>query len=415
MALFATLIITKCSTNVNSQTLSIPSQKKYIDTLLIEGVNIWVRSEPKTGNVIMRLNNGNECYVLEKGEKQTIRGNTDYWYKIEYQKKEGWVFGSQTSIKQLKNENFEDFFHRFISDLKSAEYNEVNLQQYISPTQGVYFTGLDCYSSDQSIFVSNIKPYDLYYTRKSETSDLWSLIYSNYDLSELSGLKGEELKNRIEIKETNAILNMPMEIGTDEKRGLIIEFKLIEGKWYIYSVVDERCINKNAAGQKRLSLNDFIKAFIKEYFMGKDIDEMIANESSETFAFIHPDIGFARFFNPGVMCVPYDHKKYFSGKVQLTDNYVMHPNESPADGFCEESSSQDGVYYTFVKSLPVYYDITGEDIEKEIEWPYPEKYKESKKVVVNILENAWITKTMYFIEADGTWWLVIIDDCDCSA
>ena len=273
LTLLVSLFIAKSSTDVFSQTLYSASQKKYIDTLIIEGVNIWVRSEPKTGEVIMKLNSGDKCYVLAKGEKQSIRNNTDYWYKIDYQSKEGWVFGSQTSLKQ----------------------------------------------------------------------------------------------------------------------------------------------HENLYNQKYLPFKEYIKAFILEYFTGKDFDEMIVRYQEEPLAFIHPEIGFARFYNPGVMCGPYDYKANFSGKVQVENNFSVYPNEIPDNGFCEESSSPDGVYYTYVNNFPFYYDITDEGFEKEIEWPYPDNYKESRIVVVKILKNAWISKTMYFIEADGFWWLAIINDCDCSA
>lgn len=70
------------------------------DSLTIEGNNIWIRSTPITGKVVFTLNEGSVCQLLEKGEKQCIGEATDYWYHISYQNKKGWVFGSQTSMKQ---------------------------------------------------------------------------------------------------------------------------------------------------------------------------------------------------------------------------------------------------------------------------------------------------------------------------
>ncbi|MFC2080447.1 hypothetical protein ACFLRQ_03125 [Bacteroidota bacterium] len=69
------------------------------DTLTIEGKDIWIRDYPATGEVIMKLNTGDACVILEKGELAVIRDNVDYWYKIEFDGKEGWVYGSQTSKK----------------------------------------------------------------------------------------------------------------------------------------------------------------------------------------------------------------------------------------------------------------------------------------------------------------------------
>lgn len=67
--------------------------------LIIHGKDIWVRSEPATGVVVMKLNEGDKCSIIAKGFFEIIRGEADYWYKIEFNGKQGWVFGSQTSVK----------------------------------------------------------------------------------------------------------------------------------------------------------------------------------------------------------------------------------------------------------------------------------------------------------------------------
>jgi len=48
--------------------------------LSIIGKDIWVRDTPATGNVLMKLNGGDRCTVLEKGFMEMIRGDADYWY-----------------------------------------------------------------------------------------------------------------------------------------------------------------------------------------------------------------------------------------------------------------------------------------------------------------------------------------------
>lgn len=96
--------------------------------LTIEGNQIWVRTAPKTGEVVMKLNDGVVCEVLQKGEAHIIRGHKDYWYKIEHEGKTGWVFGAQTSIKRIATvddlERFLDFF------LKTYYYGN-NLEKLI--------------------------------------------------------------------------------------------------------------------------------------------------------------------------------------------------------------------------------------------------------------------------------------------
>lgn len=67
--------------------------------LWINGNDIWVRDAPSTGQVVMKLKSGDKCRILEKGKTQTIKDKTDVWYKIDFNGKVGWVFGSQTSVR----------------------------------------------------------------------------------------------------------------------------------------------------------------------------------------------------------------------------------------------------------------------------------------------------------------------------
>ena len=62
--------------------------------------------------------------------------------------------------------------------------------------------------------------------------------------------------------------------------------------------------------------------------------------------------------------------------------------------------------------LPGYPDpTTGEFMEMELF----EEYTNAPVMLVQIQHNKTIIKTMYFVFTNGRWWLVIIDDCDCSA
>lgn len=84
------------NTEQNHSVSENPETEEY---LTIEGNDIWVRNAAGDGEVIMKLDNGNQCLILEKGEEETINGYTDFWYKIDFEGKTGWVFGSQTSVK----------------------------------------------------------------------------------------------------------------------------------------------------------------------------------------------------------------------------------------------------------------------------------------------------------------------------
>lgn len=67
-------------------------------SLVIHGKDIWVRDEPATGEVVMKLNEGDRCEIISRGYQEIIRGMNDYWYEIEFKGNTGWVFGAQTSI-----------------------------------------------------------------------------------------------------------------------------------------------------------------------------------------------------------------------------------------------------------------------------------------------------------------------------
>jgi len=105
---------------------SISDNTKY---LTIIGDQIWVRSVPKTGDVVLKLNDGTQCEMLEKGELQIINGIEDYWYKIKYDGEEGWVFGSQTSLQQTsevdEQSQIENFYTNFFQKIETQNYSDL--------------------------------------------------------------------------------------------------------------------------------------------------------------------------------------------------------------------------------------------------------------------------------------------------
>lgn len=98
------------------------------NSLIIHGKDIWVRDEPTTGKVVMKLNEGDKCKILEKDRLEIIRGTADYWYHIEFEGKSGWVFGSQTSKKIVDNirefSSLDEVVKAFVFD--SEDLPEVN-------------------------------------------------------------------------------------------------------------------------------------------------------------------------------------------------------------------------------------------------------------------------------------------------
>ncbi len=240
------------------------------NTLIIEGNRIWIREFPKTGKVVFTLDEGALCKVLEKGEEQVIRGNQDFWYKIEHEGKLGWVFGSQSNIKQKASlNNFQPFLDYFL----------------------------------------------------------------------------------------------------------------------------QKCVYEN------------------------DLNNLLYSKSKMINKYIQSEIGVTRLYNPGVACVSFgfEYNSLYENNTVKTDELKYFANQLPTDGFCDKSQSANGIYYTTVDDLPTYANTDEEGNYFSEEIKIPEKYKEGQKVKVNILEDGWISKIMYFMIVDGKWWLVLIDDCDCSA
>ena len=67
--------------------------------LIITGTNVNFRDQPGTaGKIIGKLNLWDIGVIIEKGKKETIGANTDYWYKIKCNNLTGWVFGTFTSL-----------------------------------------------------------------------------------------------------------------------------------------------------------------------------------------------------------------------------------------------------------------------------------------------------------------------------
>lgn len=74
----------------------IDDNQLYITT---EVLNVRSNPDSEADNVIFQLEKGNICTIIEKGNYETLRGNSSNWYKVEYAGNQGWVFGYFTSKK----------------------------------------------------------------------------------------------------------------------------------------------------------------------------------------------------------------------------------------------------------------------------------------------------------------------------
>jgi hypothetical protein len=101
--------------------ITVLAQTLDANKLVIHGKDIWVRDVPSTGKVVMKLNEGNACEVIKKGTFQLIRGVPDYWYKIRFEGKVGWVFGSQTSLKTKTENSIISFYNELAKSVGLKE------------------------------------------------------------------------------------------------------------------------------------------------------------------------------------------------------------------------------------------------------------------------------------------------------
>ena len=111
-------LFTSCSGNgkqestndsLDSAKMRTDSLKKIEDAkpkfLVIKGSNVNLRVEPGLKALrIKQLKTNDTCEVLEKSKLDTVGETIDYWYKIKFKNKEGWVFGEFTSLKMQQEE-----------------------------------------------------------------------------------------------------------------------------------------------------------------------------------------------------------------------------------------------------------------------------------------------------------------------
>ncbi|MBU0488955.1 MAG: SH3 domain-containing protein [Bacteroidetes bacterium] len=113
------------SDQVNTDTVAVQVEEIQPEALAIKGSHVNIRENANTtSKVIMQLNTGDSCKILDKGKKEKIGDQTDFWYHIDYSGNEGWVFGAFTSVKYTGEGKIS-----FISGngKKIPFYNEVKL------------------------------------------------------------------------------------------------------------------------------------------------------------------------------------------------------------------------------------------------------------------------------------------------
>jgi hypothetical protein len=105
-------------------------------SLLIHGKDIWVRDYPNTGKVVMTLNEGDSCTYYEVGRYDVIRGVGSNWYRIAFNDKTGWVFGSQTNMKTEDPKNGDPFIENLslVDEFDMNSFSSADCNTWIETT-----------------------------------------------------------------------------------------------------------------------------------------------------------------------------------------------------------------------------------------------------------------------------------------
>jgi hypothetical protein len=162
----------------------------------------------------------------------------------------------------------------------------------------------------------------------------------------------------------------------------------------------------------------FIRYFLHTCYYNNNIDSLLYSTSPLVNDFIHKDVGFGRYWNQGASCnlfkkAPYNYpfyESYFGETCNLKDLELF--NKKPVDGFCEDSKDTNGAYYYSVTKFPDAWDM-GKN--KLVKVNLATKFNQAVKMEVDVMVDAYIAKQFYFAQINNTWYLVFIDDCNCSA
>lgn len=163
----------------------------------------------------------------------------------------------------------------------------------------------------------------------------------------------------------------------------------------------------------------FIKYFLTRSYYNNNFDSLVQSSSTITADFMNKEAGFARYFNVGAFCnlyktegdYGYPFSDEFHGESCKFSDLPLN-TKKPVEGFCEESKDANGVYYYAADKFPEAWDM---EKDKSVKTTLPAKFAKAAKMKVDIMFEKWIVKQFYFAQIDNVWYLVFVDDCDCSA
>lgn len=65
-------------------------------------VNLYSQPEDNPEMIVGKLQQGDVCFVLQRGERSAVGDLYDRWYRVRFESQEGWVYGYYTSLRVLE-------------------------------------------------------------------------------------------------------------------------------------------------------------------------------------------------------------------------------------------------------------------------------------------------------------------------
>lgn len=164
----------------------------------------------------------------------------------------------------------------------------------------------------------------------------------------------------------------------------------------------------------------FFFQFINDCFYDKDFYSMLMNRAPNLEKYLTDEIEIKRVYAPGSAAYLYGREDNFG---LLEENFVVQSGEVPEyqvimmsedEHICDlDLESFDTFYYQFTEETPQV--VTNpETLEFEtIQFPYP--ITEKRLVVLYAPRTYGGPESFYFLNIDGEWKLVLIQDSLCSA
>ena len=162
----------------------------------------------------------------------------------------------------------------------------------------------------------------------------------------------------------------------------------------------------------------FLQTFVREVLDGVDFNTLLRQQDSRLMRYVAPGITLHRYYNPGASCNDYTAPNW--DFMPLPRKMVLPAGMQPVRGVpqvsCEDDGkAHDGLYYEPVRVLPTSIRMHEESWD-EVLLTLPAPWQQAPLMHAVLYHQGARVKSLYFAHINGTWSLVLVDDCEpCSA